>query len=710
MPCTYARETYLEVLSWLDNTPIKYAPNPKQKQSKSFVRYAKYSKAKTVGEALRLGTYYLDLLFDFEHGHLRAAGGPKRSGLVDPNKSAWDDTWTKTDKVLSRMHNKWIQWSKTFEVADRLGVDRRNLTSNKQGGLSVELHATRIEAEVMSKLILETADTERQPVTDADVLHVLRLWGFRQNVTRQNVMREGVEWVNSDTLGLLAGYDGTVSVNGATRFYPSVTKLVCRWLKDHLPAELSDRFVFTSINVNKGYAAKLHRDGNNEGPSMIRAFGEFTGGRLHYWPEDDKTKATLDTLKDEDKLTIDLTKNLLLFDGCRGHAVEDFEGERFTIVYFSIGRAHKASEADRQLLRDVGVPFPDTASMASTKAMLSPPLGYGDKAQPHPGGKRNTHRLWPRREGEVRIVDTLSEERIRQAKEAAKFVEPPQEDDDAPPDTTFVGHAMDRKILDDGRRMLRVYLKGASGRLVLAATGVEEKKGSARYEYKRVDSFTQGKPLCSHQLADVRAWVAAVVKNGGAPAGKGQKRKKPDAADTKAAKASAIKNPKLRRGSQKIVAKALVTPEKKSRKTTKEDTAGREGKVKQTTPEKPKAAPSGSKKEALEAFLMCGEGTPIKYVPNAKTAASHKGSYERYAAYSKAKTLSEALELGSSSSDLLYDWQAGFLKISASRTPKNAMKRRRRSSSSSPSFVDEDVGSSRFGRLLGRWRRTLEHA
>ncbi len=39
--------------------------------------------------------------------------------------------------------------------------------------------------------------------------------------------------------------------------------------------------------MNYGFSAKLHRDGNNAGPSLLRALGDVkTGGRLRYFPED----------------------------------------------------------------------------------------------------------------------------------------------------------------------------------------------------------------------------------------------------------------------------------------------------------------------------------------------------------------------------------------------------------------------------------------
>jgi len=465
-----------------------------------------------VGQALELGSYYLDLLFDYEHGHLKATGGPKRRALVSPDKAAWDASWTATDKVLSTMHRKWLTWTKTFEVAERLGVDRWNLTANKAGGINVELHASRMEAASVASLILEEAARQRRAVTDTDLLHVLRLWGFKQNTTRHNVMPEGASWVNSDTLGLIGGYDGSVSANAATRHYPSVPRLMCRWLADHMPKDLPQGFMFTSINVNRGYAAMLHRDGNNDGPSMIAGFGEFTGGLLNYWPEDDKAKAPLDALRQEDRVTIDLRKKLLMFDGTRGHVVDGFEGERFTVVFFSISKSWRASQRDQEALADAGIPFPGREGLEYTRGLLSPPLGYGAKAD-RAAGPRHPHRLWPRRAERAPIVASLSEERIREAKEAAKFVEPPQED--APPETAFVGQVADRRTLEDGRRSLRLYLKGACGRLVLVVTGEEERKGSGRFEYRRAESFASGPALRTHRLAKVRQWAASMLRRGG---------------------------------------------------------------------------------------------------------------------------------------------------------------------------------------------------
>merc|ERR1719350_814561 len=133
-------------------------------------------------------------------------------------------------------------------------------------------------------------------------------------------MREGFNWVHSDTIGAMPQRTGTVQLNEEARHYPSVTKLLNRWLRGHLPPAMAKQFLWTSINVNKNYAARLHRDKNNVGPSMISAFGDFAGGALNYYREDDKRERleVLQPLTGE-KSKLDLGQGLLMFDGKRGH-------------------------------------------------------------------------------------------------------------------------------------------------------------------------------------------------------------------------------------------------------------------------------------------------------------------------------------------------------------------------------------------------------
>ena len=52
----YQQKTYEIVTRWTAETKIAYRPHAKAPGSKSHIRYEKYARAKTVGEALKLGS------------------------------------------------------------------------------------------------------------------------------------------------------------------------------------------------------------------------------------------------------------------------------------------------------------------------------------------------------------------------------------------------------------------------------------------------------------------------------------------------------------------------------------------------------------------------------------------------------------------------------------------------------------------------------
>ena len=117
---------------------------------------------------------------------------------------------------------------------------------------------------------------------DEDILAAPQRWYFKHNTTRKNVLPEGVTSIQSDTLGVVRTRTGSVVLTRLTKKSPAVFHLFCRWLKQNCPAIYKIPFPFTSISVNYGYAARKHRDGYNAGPSVLKTFGEFTGGHLLY--------------------------------------------------------------------------------------------------------------------------------------------------------------------------------------------------------------------------------------------------------------------------------------------------------------------------------------------------------------------------------------------------------------------------------------------
>lgn len=505
MPVTYKEPTYKEVLCWTADTKIKYAPNPKS--GKSYHRYEAYMKAKTPAEAIALGSYPQDLFFDYEHGYIKVIGGKNREQPLNPKDE--NDSWTKLDKILAKMHRSWLTWKATFEVAESMGVDRRQLTSDKAGAESTLVRAKRLEANEMAKMILEEAKQKNRKITDRDVLAVLRLWGFKENSTRQNVMQEGQSFVYSDTLGLVAGYDGSVMVTAATTEYSAVSQVFTGWLKDHLPAEFKKHgFGFSSINVNASYAAALHRDGNNEGPSFIKAFGDFKGGEINYWPTDDKTRGPVEKLckRGDGMMTVDLSKNMLLFDGNRGHSVEDFQGERFSLVFFCTGLYHKANKTVKSELERCGICFPTQEGMAFARKILDSSAKKSAKKSDQAAG----FGLWPHTPKEVG-TNFLTEAKVKEAKKRVKKNGDVEQECN---DTTFVGHKIKYVTLEDGRRSVKVYLIGESGGSRLAVSADEDKVGSGHYTYEKLASFPKGPALKTHRMADVREWIGKVVKTG----------------------------------------------------------------------------------------------------------------------------------------------------------------------------------------------------
>eukprot|EP00411_Alexandrium_monilatum_P001457 CAMPEP_0175195056 /NCGR_PEP_ID=MMETSP0093-20121207/6805_1 /TAXON_ID=311494 /ORGANISM="Alexandrium monilatum, Strain CCMP3105" /LENGTH=441 /DNA_ID=CAMNT_0016487987 /DNA_START=108 /DNA_END=1430 /DNA_ORIENTATION=- len=369
----YKDETYALVTRWTAGTKIAYRPHAKAPGSKSHLRYEKYSRATTVGEALKLGSYPADWCWDYERGFIKVVGGQIRDEPLDISKG---DESQVTD--VDRAINTWY----VRELAKMLSMKPAELSKSLGWGESVHIRALRLLAQREASERLEAADREGRRITDAEVLLTLKRWPFFRNPWRKNVMQPGKTWVFSDTLGLLRDRQGDIHLTAPTRRYPQVAELFARWLTDRLPEEAKG-FTFTSMNVNCNYAAAIHRDNGNFGPSFIRAFGDFSGGALNYWPED--TGSDISSLPKGKKVSFDLGKGLALFNGNCAHSVEAFEGSRYSIVYFTLSCHASVRPEDRAKMRQLGVPLP--AADADPYQLLRPPAGYGAKATPTNGGK-----------------------------------------------------------------------------------------------------------------------------------------------------------------------------------------------------------------------------------------------------------------------------------------------------------------------------------
>ena len=104
--------------------------------------------------------------------------------------------------------------------------------------------------------------------------------------------------MHSDTLGLIKTRgDGRIVMSKASVDFPNFVRLITKWGT----SKLGTKFAFTSITVNKGYAARVHRDKNNL-------------GGLQYWPEDTK-KGKPDNVRDQPSTVLNLRNRAAVFDG-----------------------------------------------------------------------------------------------------------------------------------------------------------------------------------------------------------------------------------------------------------------------------------------------------------------------------------------------------------------------------------------------------------
>jgi len=233
-----------------------------------------------------------------------------------------------------------------------------------------EVQRRRLVANVLAAEMLRKAGDEGA-IRDSDVLSCLRAWGFSRNSARKNVLPEGSSWVLSDTLGLNRGRDGRTVLTGKSRQYPEVTRLLMRWLCSNRPGLVDEDFPCTSISVNSSYAARRHRDRNNAGPSLLRCFGTFSGGNLRYWPEDDGTCPVKD-LTGGESIVLKAKKSTVVFDGRRAHEVTNFQGrERFSLVFFTLGKYWQASSQTQQQCMDLGFSWPTSGGIRRAMSSLS---------------------------------------------------------------------------------------------------------------------------------------------------------------------------------------------------------------------------------------------------------------------------------------------------------------------------------------------------
>lgn len=126
----------------------------------------------------------------------------------------------------------------------------------------------------------------------------------------------------------------------------------------HALTEIADSeqpgFAFTSIQINASIMCAAHVDAHNKGPSRMLTLGDYTGGQT--WVHDEDGTVEYEVEEDvpnskEYKKGMKLrgrifeTRNRWIhFDGTRLHYTMPFEGERYTMVYFSNSQFYSCPE------------------------------------------------------------------------------------------------------------------------------------------------------------------------------------------------------------------------------------------------------------------------------------------------------------------------------------------------------------------------------
>ena len=114
-----------------------------------------------------------------------------------------------------------------------------------------------------------------------------------------------------------------------TELYPSKLSFVQKYkelyrMLEELMWGYDPNFKFTSIQVNDNNLCSKHKDSHNIGISYIIAVGNFDGGELRVW-NDDETEY-------ED---VNIHNKFLCFNGSKHyHQTMPFTGNRYSIIYY----------------------------------------------------------------------------------------------------------------------------------------------------------------------------------------------------------------------------------------------------------------------------------------------------------------------------------------------------------------------------------------
>lgn len=151
----------------------------------------------------------------------------------------------------------------------------------------------------------------------------------RPNVLRKSHVDAGFSGYEGFVLGIVtswagkgenAGYRKMLSMKTREPKYKKLFKESKKLMRMKDP-----KFKFTSIQYNKNHRAARHRDAKNTGVSYIVGLGNYKGGELIIFDENEKNP-----------VKHDIKGKFNTFDGSKyPHETAPFSGERYTLVFYS---------------------------------------------------------------------------------------------------------------------------------------------------------------------------------------------------------------------------------------------------------------------------------------------------------------------------------------------------------------------------------------
>lgn len=149
-----------------------------------------------------------------------------------------------------------------------------------------------------------------------EITNILELIKFPKTKTRKNISSNIIE---AFVLGEV-NYRGQKLLNYKTRGPSKYNKVFPNLLNklDSLIKSYDKDFTYTTIQLNKNIKSPPHIDKNNIGNSYIIGLGNYTGGELIIEGKE-----------------YDIHNKFLKFDGNMGHWTNDFNGTRYSIIFFT---------------------------------------------------------------------------------------------------------------------------------------------------------------------------------------------------------------------------------------------------------------------------------------------------------------------------------------------------------------------------------------